>query len=214
MGGSTDNTTAQTMLGQIYSTGIPGVQQNINQAITYLTKASDKGNTQAKRILANIYLSDQYAVKNTTKAISLLESAAENNDVQAQATLGKIYLQGNIVPYDDQRAKKLLLSSAYNGNVKAQSFLALMYYQQNMITKEFSKAISFAQLAAEQNDSDALLLLGVIYYFESDNSPETRAKGMKYLIRATEQNNKLAIDMVNSLKKFNTMLQNPIALLQ
>ena len=81
-------------LARLYLNGV-GVERNLDEAIKWLKKATDKDDEDAAIALGRIY-SDYSESKDIEKAISYLSKAAEKNNINALKKLAEIYkLQNN-----------------------------------------------------------------------------------------------------------------------
>lgn len=94
-------------------------QQNIPEAIHWISIAANQGNHQAQMDMANMFYNGQYVEQNFTKAARYLSLAAEQGDDKAQYKLGVMYVGGIGVAKDRAKAEQWLLRAAHLGNEEA-----------------------------------------------------------------------------------------------
>ena len=109
---------AQYQLGLMYRSGT-GVEENVYQAIHWLTRAANADNSQAQYALAMIFRENATQTQDEKKALSWLRRAAQNGHANAQYTLGLLYANGDSVQQNSGLAKKWFKLSAEQGNMAA-----------------------------------------------------------------------------------------------
>lgn len=102
--------------------------QNNTQAIFWLKRAHNNGNTKASTILASLYLGESGFAQNALpynpqKAVEYIHHASMAGDDTAQLVYAQLYMQGKGVAADDDAATYWLQHSASRGNKKAIAFL-------------------------------------------------------------------------------------------
>ena len=114
---------AQYQLGLMYRSG-NGVEENVYQAIHWLTRAANADNSQAQYALAMIYRENATQMQDQEKAVTWFKRAAQNSHADAQYSLGLLYANGDNVQQDSMLAKKWFKQSAEQGNMAAKIALA------------------------------------------------------------------------------------------
>lgn len=137
------------------------VKEDKNQAIEWLTKASDQGYYEAMEDLSDFILSDEKIAK---RMHEWLVKRAEKGDDVAQYTLGEEYYWGKFVEKDYAKAFEWALKSAKQGNDNAQFRVAYCYASGEGTNKNFQEAIEWYICSAENENSAAQYNLGVMYH--------------------------------------------------
>ena len=200
-------------LGQMTYLG-KGCGQDINKAVEYLQRAVKFENTNAKLLLAQIYLKEGYIGMYET-ALKYLHDV--NNDT-SNYLLGNIYCNGEIVKKDwtkavqyfnqcktneysyykmyiiykknnqPDRALKYLNKSVEIGYEYAKITLAKEYMDGKYLDKDICKAI---KLLKQSNNSYAQYLLGKIY-LTGDGVKANNNLAKEYLKKSANQGNEYA----------------------
>ena len=120
---SQGDSNAQYQLGLLYQTG-NGVEENIYQAIHWLTRAANANHVQAQYALAMLYRENASKPGDEQRAVNWYRRAAQAGNADAQYSLGLLYANGDMVTQDAELAKKWFRLSAEQGNMAAK--IALM----------------------------------------------------------------------------------------
>ena len=94
---------AEYRLAQMYATG-NGVEGNKKEALTWLERAADHGNTEAQYELGNALREGSGVAQDYERAAKWLQLAAEHENANAQYALGQMYRGGMGGPPDNARA--------------------------------------------------------------------------------------------------------------
>lgn len=97
--------TGLTLQGMIYANK-NYAKRDLKKAVKLLTKASDKGNAQAKYTLGVMYETGTGVEKDLTKAADLIAAAAKAGDADALCYLGSMYYEGRGIKQDYAKAVK------------------------------------------------------------------------------------------------------------
>lgn len=113
---------SQHQVGIRYLLG-KGVDKNLNQAIYWLTKASEQGYADAQYLLGLAYQNGEGVVKDVHIAISWFLKAANQDNANAQFSLGLLYATEKSIGVDLSASKKWFKKAAAQGHEKAQRYL-------------------------------------------------------------------------------------------
>jgi TPR repeat protein len=153
------NALAQTQLGILYTMG-DGVQQNENEALYWLTKASDQGNPVAQNSLGVIYNQGNGVPRDVKKAEKLFSLSAKQDDLHGIYNLSALYLERK----QYSQASKWLLKAAIKGNKFAQTNIAGLYFEGLGVELDYDKAFKWYKKAADAGDVEAQARLAVMYH--------------------------------------------------
>ena len=109
---------SQYQLGLMYRAG-NGVEENVYQAIHWLTRAANANNAKAQYALAMLYRENMSNPDDGKKAVSWYRRAAQAGNADAQYSLGLLYANGDLVKQDENLAKKWFKLSSEQGNMPA-----------------------------------------------------------------------------------------------
>lgn len=161
------NVNAQYALGKLWLDNETG---NPEQAVAWITKASDGGNAAAQYALAKIYRDGKYVQQDISKAVELFQRSAGQENQYAQYQLGKLYLSGEHLPKDVEAAIRWLEKSAMQENQFAQYALGKLYLCGHDVPRDKEKAVPLLEASAIQGNIYAQFLLDHIDSFR-DPSP-------------------------------------------
>lgn len=111
---------AQYELGVMYLKG-QGVDQDRDQALLWLKRASDGGNQQATSKLSR--------VQKEQEKFDELAANAQSGDIDAQYEVAMMYLKGRGVRQSGQQARKWLGKAAEQGDARAITRLGILNYK-------------------------------------------------------------------------------------
>ncbi len=156
-------TGAQYFLGHMYSHGY-GTRKNLIQAQHWLSKAAEKGHSEAQLELGLLLSSGEKGInQNLKKSAELFEKAASEGNIRACFNLGFAYANGEGVKKDVSKAAALYTQAAQKGYVKAMFNLGLLYLSGNGVPKNPSKAAYWFEQAAKKDNPNAQFNLGAMY---------------------------------------------------
>jgi len=152
-----------------------------NSYIAKLTKAAERGNTEAQYKLGVFYETGNGVeidlekanywytryVKDSTKGNinSCIKCADELGNADAQYNIGRHFEHGVFIKKTPSQAFYWFSKAAEQGHVKAQESLASCYQYGMGVSVDISKANYWFTKAAEQGDSRAQYELGECYQF-------------------------------------------------
>ncbi|KAI8886565.1 HCP-like protein [Backusella circina FSU 941] len=134
-------------------------KNNPEEALQWIAKSANNGNTRAKNILGILYMNDKAVYYSKLKALQYFNGAAKQGDSNSQFNLASIYHYGQ---YEEQNIEKAIYwykKSAKQGCNASQFALGLIYKDQEI----YSDAFYYFNKAAENNHIDAQYFLGLMY---------------------------------------------------
>lgn len=132
---------------------------NIKEAVDWVQKAIDAGNTDAMNSLAYCYDNGMGVTKDSSMGITWLEKSGALGNANALALLGFRYHSGKGVAVDKERAAELYGKSLDKGNRTVGYYLGLIRQDEG----NGPEAIRYFKLAATDNILLAMLALGELY---------------------------------------------------
>ena len=130
-------------------------EQNIKEALKWLTKSAEQGHPNALFVLGFYYYGGLGVTKDRKETIKLWTKAAEQGFALAQSSLGNRYALGDGVTQDYMEAVKWYKKAAEQGNASSQFKLGSSYANGEGVTKDMKEAVKWWTKAAEQGDADA-----------------------------------------------------------
>ena len=170
-------------IGNCYYKG-NGVAVNIPAAIEWLSKAAEKGSTEAMLRLAIIY-HDEKEVQDYNKTVEWYEKGSERGNVSCMYNLGCVYARNEVLR-DISKAIYWYTLAANKGHTNAMYNLGYAYAVNEKI-KDISKAIHWYTLAANNGHSKAMLNLAIIYHDEKE--VQDYNKTVEWYEKGSEQGN-------------------------
>lgn len=148
------------------------VEKNPEKAIEMFTKAADKGNAAANRLLAQIHeegLGGQK--KDLKKALEFYSKAANGRDPEALFRMGVASEQGwadpdskeVLVQPNAKNALDLYRLAAQNNDLRALYNVGVYYESGNVVDKDVDKAFELFKKAAESGVPQAIQKVGLAY---------------------------------------------------
>ena len=154
----------QFNIGNCYYFG-DGVEENLEKAVYWYSKAAEQGNAEAQCCLGNCYYLGEGVEEDQRKAVYWYRKASEQGNAEAQCNLGNCYYLGEGVKKDDEKAVYWFSMSAEQGNAEAQWQLGKCYSLGEGIKQDEKKAVYWYLKSAEQNNDTAYYLLGICYFY-------------------------------------------------
>ena len=144
---------AQYELGVMYLKG-QGVEQNREQALQWLQRASDGGNEQAKSKLTR--------VRQQQDKFEELAAKAQSGDVDAQYQVAMMYLKGRGVSQSGKQARIWLGKAAEQGDARAITRLGIVNYKGEGGPTDYPQALNMFKRVSSTS-ALAQYYLGEIY---------------------------------------------------
>ena len=161
---------------------------NPTESVQWFTKSADQGNTQAQKMLGDMYFKGIGVTKDEKEGLRLINLAAEQGLPEAQIFLGGCYLNGTGVAKDPKEAIKWYTKAAEQGDSNAQGSLGCFYQSGNLVAKDEKEAVKWFNMSAEQGNSAAQGSLGRCY-MEGIGVDKDEKEGVKWIQKSAEQGN-------------------------
>ena len=142
---------AQWNLGELYATGLPGVDPDPKKATLLCKRAANAGFAPASATLGALF---SRANKHES-AVQWWTKAAEQGDLEARFNLGQAYRLGLGVAKDEAKAFEWMLRAASDGVAAAQSRIGLAYATGDGAALDPIEACKWFELAALLGDKAA-----------------------------------------------------------
>jgi TPR repeat protein len=142
---------AQWNLGELYATGLPGVEADAKKATLLCKRAANAGFVPAQATMAALFA----RAKKHDRAVPWWIQAAEQGDLESQFNLAQSYRLGLGVAKDEAKAFSWLLAASEGGLAAAQSRLGLAYATGEGAALDPVEAAKWLELAALAGDTAA-----------------------------------------------------------
>ena len=157
----------------------------IDEALQWLTRASDAGHAQATYELALFRSADEsgleYGPPTTEESVRLLIRAGELGCADAQYDLGALYATSDWVgPKDAGEARRWYRRAAEQGHGDAQSNLGAMFLDGEGGDIDVAEGLRWLDAAAAQDEPQALMQLEYLYREGSNGVAVDLARADEY----------------------------------
>jgi TPR repeat protein len=142
---------AQWNLGELYATGLPGVEADPKKATLLCKRAANAGFAPASATLGALFA----RAKKHERAVQWWTLAAEQGDLESLFNLGQANRLGLGVAKDEVKAFALFLQAAQGGVAAAQSRMGLAYATGEGAALDPIEACKWFELAAQRGDPSA-----------------------------------------------------------
>lgn len=137
-------------LAEAYYQGY-GVEEDLEQALSWYQKAASKGNTETECSLGYMYENGEEVDENKAEAFKWYSKAAKTGHPKVQYALGLMLEYGvDSIPKNTPKALEWITKAANNGYNEAQFHLGYYYEEGEFVKKDLQKAIHYYQLAVQQ----------------------------------------------------------------
>ncbi len=155
-------------------------------AVNEFTKATNEGDAEAMRNLAQIAVSKE----DYSKAMIMLINSADKGNAEAMLNIGQLYEWGWGVSIDGAKAVEWYTKAADNGKAEAMFTIGFLYamgetvpQDQTNSTKWYIKAMESLIKAADKGDPHAMELIALMYA-DHRGVPEDQIKATEWYIKA------------------------------
>ena len=162
---------ALVALGEMAIKNEAGLTQS--DAVSYLTRASDMGRTDAMRALADLYRTGQGTTPNAEKSERFLKKASQSFDRDATKRLGDSHFEK-----DPKQALKYYEQAAQAGHIEAAYIAGVMYAENFEIRPSSAKSAALLKQAANGGHAAAQADYGLLVYqgYGAERSESEAAK--------------------------------------
>ncbi|MCB8839544.1 tetratricopeptide repeat protein [Aurantimonas sp. VKM B-3413] len=189
---------AQTLLGEIYSRGL-GVAQDLKEAARWYEAAAGSGNPEAQFRFAMILLDGKVVAPDEAKARDLMKAAADKGLPLAEYNYGQMLIEAS--PAGGFAEAKTYFEKAANAGVAdAQYAMSQLYAYGRGVQADDEKARAWLRAAAINGQDTAQIEYG-IWLINGRGGPQKMKDGFRFLKRAAELGNPIAINRVAHLYK-------------
>lgn len=142
-------------------------------AVSWLTRASDAGRTDAMLALSDLYRMGQGVSTNTTESERLLTNASQSFDSEATKRLGD-----SLFERDPKRALKQYEAAAKAGHIEAAYIAGVMYAENFEIRPNSTRSAALLKQAALGGHPAAMADYGLLVYqgYSAEKSDEDAAE--------------------------------------
>lgn len=131
-------------------------QERYDEAVFWLEKAVDMGDTEAMRVLGNWMFNGDYVAEDRIKAFELYKMGAEKENTECAYRLARCYFNGDGTEVSYDKGREWIEWAAANNNLDAMEELYFLYGEgRNGFEKNDYKALTWLKKACE-NDSDGV----------------------------------------------------------
>lgn len=189
---------AQTLIGEIYSTGM-GVRRDIAKAAEWYGKAAEQNVPEAQFQLAMILLDGGAEFRDPDRSFQLMESAADAGHRMAQFNFAQMLTDRDPSDAGLERAVQYYEKAADAGLADAQYAMAQVYrYGTGGKTADAEQSLQWLERAASQNYDTAQIELGTLLV-EGEAATRDPKAGFAWLMRAAAAGNPAAQNRIAKL---------------
>ncbi|TAN46150.1 MAG: sel1 repeat family protein [Rhodospirillales bacterium] len=137
--------------------------KSYDNALNWLTRASDSGNAKAKNVLGNMFNAGMGVSQDKAKAISFWQEAADKGIYAAQYNLGQVYFRGDGTAQNFPKALEMFQKASANPEYSwPQYWIGVIHENGLGVAKNMDEAVKWYELSAKRGFGDAAGRLGVI----------------------------------------------------
>lgn len=194
-------------IGDLYYTGIAGIDRNYQEAIRWFTKGRESGKAHSIAALGDMYYSGYGVTRNYDTALSYYEEAADMGNGYAMCQCARWYVNPNIdtAERSPKKAERWLLKAAETGYPDAYSELGLLYLTNynglgSESTMIVTKPMTQYLKGIKEGGSDSMRAMGDLYSFLlAEQAEKDAGSALKYYEDARFAGN---LDVFYNLGKF------------
>ena len=145
------NAPAMSNLGELYRSGVPGIEKNAAQSALWYQKAAENGDPNGMYVLGWKYESGDGVMLSHSKAVHWYHQGARRGNDYAMTGLGGMYQSGRGVPQNYATAANWYKRAIPLGNVKATMLLGDLYAKGKGVPRDLRIAKSLYALASKSS---------------------------------------------------------------
>lgn len=175
------------VMAEISLLGGKKIQIDCNEAIKYLTKAFEKGNTYSAWVLGNIFINgyqdtkkENNISKDITKAIEWYEKGIDANDADCMRQLASIVMSEDSIYTEYHNVNKgvdLLNSAVSHGSSEAMYELGGLYIEGEHLDKDDDKAMNLFKESYNLHNANGAYAYGFMFT-EGENKNINKSIGI------------------------------------
>ena len=166
-------------------------KRDVEKGSSYLRKAIEYGNINAKRFYAMQYISGENIDQDIDTGLKMLHEEADKNeaaDTSSALCLGRLYFKNDYgISLDIDKAEYYAIRAEKGGNEAAWYLLGKIYSDSNSNKYDIEKAITYFKKSAKCGDPNAQYQLGKIYL-----SADDKRTAYQYFKQSAENGNTFA----------------------
>ena len=192
------NPKAECLIALCYQRGLADLPQDTAQALSWLQRSANHGNSFAQYILGDWYLKGTIVAQDDAKAAHWFEMAAAQRNPIAMHSLGCLIDDGKFVTKEYDTAAEMLVIAfdllrlgADQGFARYQNVIGVCYLNGWGVLKNEVEAWKWIHKAAEKGYESAQCNLGVMYA-NGHGVPKDEAAAVEWYAKAASQGYALA----------------------
>lgn len=159
------NSVAMYKIGIFYYFGLRGVRRDHTKALSWFSKAVDKGEPRSMELLGEIYARGAGVTRNYTKAFEWLTLASKQQLYSAYNGMGYLYVKGYGVEQKNYtKAKEYFEKAAENEEAGGHYNLGVMFLKGIGVKKDVKLACNYFILAANAGQPKAFYQLAKMFH--------------------------------------------------
>lgn len=181
-------------LANLYAAGVDGMAQDVGKAVTWLTRAVEKGDPQGMIQLGTLYIVGSGMRPDPDRGVALIKKAAEGGFSEAQLTYGIFLMNGNWVKANPEEGEKWIRRAAEQGFPLACSVagsLILSRWREGDDAAERDRGVEWLLRGIRRSTPNIWNFLAEMY-LTGNFVPEDRALARLWFERAARKDFELA----------------------
>ncbi|XP_042502891.1 ERAD-associated E3 ubiquitin-protein ligase component HRD3A-like [Macadamia integrifolia] len=159
------NAAAMYKMGMIYYFGLRGVRRDHSKALSWFSKAVDKGEPRSMELLGEIYARGAGVERNYTKALEWLGLASKQHHFSAYNGMGYLYVKGyGVEKKNYTKAKEYFEKAAENKEPGGHYNLGVLYLKGIGVKRDVKSACNFFITAANAGQPKAFYQLAKMFH--------------------------------------------------
>ncbi|XP_028756608.1 ERAD-associated E3 ubiquitin-protein ligase component HRD3A [Neltuma alba] len=158
------NAAAMYRIGLFYYFGLRGLRRDHAKALSWFSKAVDKGEPRSMELLGEIYARGAGVERNYTKAMEWFTLASKQQLYSAYNGMGYFYVKGYGVEKNYSKAKEYFEKAAENEDVGGHYNLGVMFLKGMGVKRNVMVAYNYFTLAANNGQPKAFYQLARMFH--------------------------------------------------
>ncbi|MGX1829138.1 metallophosphoesterase [Paenibacillus taichungensis] len=171
------DTRAKTILSNEILLGDKVLRRDIEEGFNLLNDAVGEQDSNAMRILGNIYIQGIYEKKDKNKGISLLYESMNKNNETTMLQISTMLMRGDYLKQDKQKGLEILMALVQNENEDALITYSKILLNGELQEKNIKEAIRILEDLVLKNNFDAKLELSKVLLIGGEGIVKNIEKG-------------------------------------